>query len=163
MVERFGALQSNGCMIFRRNQGARIKTSPQKPVFHTWTWTQLCLFSSVYFSFLSFFYGEYESTVILFFEYLMYIQYTYFMVNIQYAQISHGSTARYACFWGLIVGAGFGTISLAGLAAIQKGSKSPECIVAWRAWQPTKSYMIGIWWVMLWVMKIYIYIYIIFD
>ena len=68
----------------------------------------------------------------------MYIQHTYLMVNIQYAQISHGSTARYACFWGLIVGAGFGTISLAGLAAIQKGSKSPECIVAWRAWQPTK-------------------------
>ena len=37
---------------------------------------------------------------------------------------------RYACFWGLIVGALFGSISLAGLAAIQKGSKSPPCIVS---------------------------------
>ena len=40
--------------------------------------------------------------------------------------------SRYACFWGLIVGALFGSISLAGLAAIQKGSKSPPCIVSWR-------------------------------
>ena len=82
------------------------------------------------------------------------------MVNIQYAQISHGSTARYACFWGLIVGAGFGTISLAGLAAIQKGSKSPECIVAWRL---AAYKIIYDWYMMGNVMGNEKYIYIIFD
>lgn len=39
---------------------------------------------------------------------------------------------RYVCFWGLIVGVFFGTVSLSGLAASHKGSKSPHCL----AWSP---------------------------
>lgn len=62
---------------------------------------------------------------------LAFFVYKWLFVHVYTKQYDLMGEMWYACFWGLIVGAGFGTISLAGLAAIQKGSKSPECIALW--------------------------------
>lgn len=62
---------------------------------------------------------------------LAFFVYKWLFVHVYTKQYDLMGETWYACFWGLIVGALFGSISLAGLAAIQKGSKSPPCIALW--------------------------------